>query len=130
MIRRPDQGRTSNLHEGLPPIKAISGKIAAIVTWGKKKKSKEMRCQSDECQHRMETQLSHNSHLSGLRKPFLDFHGGSVSGSLPAVQGMQIPPPTKEDSTHCEAAESPLPVLTPHTLERGVPAMKSTCCSY
>ena len=65
-----------------------------------------MRCQSDECQHRMETQLSHNSHLSGLRKPFLDFHGGSVSGSLPAAQGMQIPPPTKEDSTHCEAAES------------------------
>ena len=40
MIRRPDQGRISNLHEGLPPIKAISGKIAAIVTWKKKKKVK------------------------------------------------------------------------------------------
>lgn len=104
MIRRPDQGRILNLDEGLFPMKAISGKIAAIVIW--KKKKKEMRCQSDECQHRIKTQMSHNLHLSGLKKPFLDFHGGSVNGSLPAVQGMQIPSPIKKDSTCYEAAES------------------------
>ena len=50
--------------------------------------------------------MSHNLHLSGLKKHFLDFHGGSVNGSLPAVQGMQIPSPIKEDSTCYEAAES------------------------
>lgn len=42
MIRRPDQGRILNLDEGLFPMKAISGKIAAIVIWKKKKKRNEM----------------------------------------------------------------------------------------
>ena len=39
MIRRPDQGRILNLDEGLFPMKAISGKIAAIVIWKKKKRN-------------------------------------------------------------------------------------------
>lgn len=100
MIRRPDQGRISNLDEG------NKWKNSSNSYLEKKKKSKEMRCQSDECQHRIKTQMSHNLHLSGLKKPFLNFHGGSVNGSLPAVQGMQIPSPIKEDSTCYEAAES------------------------